>query len=68
VPRDGLRRQNPQGKTAMFGGGFAQKTYTNCLNPIAKNPAIWYNKKGWRTLSFYEEIYIPFFREEKNYG
>jgi hypothetical protein len=43
--RDGLRRQKPRGKTAMFCGGFAEKTYTKCLNPIAKNPAIWYNEK-----------------------
>jgi hypothetical protein len=42
--RDGLRRQKTRGKTAMFCGGFAKKTYTKCLNPIAKNPAICYNK------------------------
>ena len=52
----------------MFGGAHAKKTYTKCPNPIAKIPAIWYNEKGWRELSFHEENNIPFFREEKNYG
>jgi hypothetical protein len=46
----------------------SKKIYIKSSNPIAKNPAIWYNEKGWQSLSFCKEIYIPFFREEKNYG
>jgi hypothetical protein len=45
-----------------------KKLIQNAPTLLQKFPLFGIIKKGWRPLSFCKENYIPFFREEKNYG
>lgn len=68
LPCDGTRQPKNAGKTAMENHALLKKFRQNHDILLKKIPLFVIMRKDGDRCLFIRKFYIPFFREEKNYG